>query len=30
MKKVVKTAGGANFAAETEGKNDELNQHTLI
>lgn len=30
MKKVEKTAGGANFAAVTVGKMDELNQHTLI
>ena len=30
MKKIEKTAGGANFAAVTVGKMDELNQHTLI
>lgn len=29
MKKVEKTADGANFAAVTVGKMDELNQHTL-
>lgn len=30
MKKVEKTADGANFAAVTVGKMDELNQHTLV
>ena len=30
MKKVEKTAGGANYTAETEGKKDEMNQHTQI
>ena len=30
MKKVEKTAGGANFDAVRVGKMDELNQHTLI